>query len=281
MPLLKTTWIMQIQRHSFSESWYRNAGTPNPVTELVAAKQYAVARAAILGYGSYIYAIRISNTEDRRQKAYLEYVNYPGNQELVSAGVPLHPSAASNVALNMEFQNADFTQEKLIQLRGIWDEVETQGGSWNFLDPIYVPLIQAYGAKVVQLMYGWRYTSTVQKFGITNWATQGDGRILFAFSGQLFTLDQANSHAHVPCRITNATASPNLNGPLTLVAMSQTTALSLKPIAAFPYGDGAFCSRSVLSFAQSINGRVQRIGKRQAGAPLLQSVGRGKVRTRG
>lgn len=282
MPLLRTTWIFQIQRHSFSESWYRDASSADPRIELEAARQYAVQRAQLLGQGSYIYGIRISNIDDRRQKAFLEYVNYQGNAEESAPGVPLHPAAASNVALNVEFNNLDNTQEKLLQLRGIWDEVETGGGAF-VPNPVYTPLLQAFIAKVVTLQYGWRYSSTVPKVDITTYVQGASGQLTFTLGADLFTVDQVNKKSRVPVRIAGCGASPNLNGALTVQVIDASHCISIKPIAVRPAVAtfNGTMQRNTLAFTKATLGRVQRLGKRQAGAPLLQSAGRGPVRKRG
>lgn len=282
MPLLRTTWISQVQRHSFSESWYRDAASADPDVEVIAAKQYAVQRAMLLGKEAYIYGIRVANLDNRRQKAKLYYVNYPGNQEETAPGVPKHPAAASNVALNVEFSNLDNTQEKLLQLRGIWDEIETGGGA-VVADPVYTPLLSAFIVKVVALEYGWRFTSTVSAKDIDTYTQAASGQLSFTLAADLFTVDQVNAKAHVPVRISGCAASPNLNGSLTVKVLTANTCITLKPIAVRPAINGfnGTMQRNVLSFARAANGRVQRLGKRQAGAPLLQSAGRGPVRKRG
>ncbi len=282
MPLMRTTWITQIARHSFSESWFRQASSADPTEELIVAKEYAVARAAIMGAGCNIYGIRISNDDDRRQKAYLAYTNYPGNEETDGDGHFIHPAAASNVALNMLFNNLGQTQEKLIQLRGMWDEAESGGGN-VVLSPAYVGLIQAFGAKVVQKAYGWKYTTTTPKSAINTWVSFANGTVGFTLAAGLFTVDQVNAQAHVPVSINSCNASPNLNGPLTVVVISATECVTLKPIAARTpiVGFNGFMTRRTTTFTAATGGRVQRLGKRQAGAPLLQSVGRGRVRRRG
>jgi len=279
---MRTTWIIQIARHSFSETWYRQASSADPSLEFEVAKEYAAARAAILGHGCVIYGIRISNDDDKRQKAYLRYVDYQGNQETDEGGNFIHESAASNVALNMLFNNLGQTQEKLIQLRGIWDDVETGGGA-VVLTPAYTALVQAYGAKVVQKAYGWKYTTTTPKSPITTWTTFANGTVGFALGAGFFTVDQVNAKAHVPVRISACNASPNMNGPLTVIVVDDANCVTLKPLAARPpiVGFNGFMSRSTKTFTAATGGRIQRLGKRQAGAPLLQSVGRGPVRKRG
>jgi len=281
MPLLRTTWITQLQRHSFSESWYRDAATADPTVELVAARQYAVARAALLGKECRIYGIRISNVDDKRQKAYTVYVDYPGNQDVDGQGNALHGSAASNVALNCVFINADTTQQRLIQLRGIWDDFEVTGGAPNLGDAVYLPLLQNWFLKVVSLNYRWRYTSSVNKKNIAGYLQKANGLVEFTFDGNFFTVEQVDGAERVPCRISECASSPNLNGQIVVKALSPTSGISLRPIAVRPFVAGGKIQRNLYSTAQASQGRIQRVGNRQAGAPLLQSVGRGPARTRG
>lgn len=281
MPLLRTTWITQLARHSFSESWYRQASSSDPTAEVVIAKQYAVERAKLLGFGCFIYAIRISNADDKRQKAYLQYVNYPGDQRKDGDGNPIHGSAASNVALNMEFRNAGNTQTKELQLRGIWDDTETVGGSWDSNNPEWVGLLQGFGAKIAALNYGWMYTSTVQIKSLAGYTQATNGLVTFSTAGDFFTVDQVASTSNVQCRIAKCVSSPNLNGQITLKPLTATTGITIRPIAVNPFVAGGTVQRNTKLFTACAGGQVQRIGKRQAGAPLLQSVGRGRVRPRG
>lgn len=281
MPLLRTTWYTQLNRHTFSESWYRNAATPDPTVELVAAKEYAVARALILGAPCRIYAIRISNVDNKAQKAYLEYVNFPGNMTVDGNGNFVHGSAASNVSLNMEFINFDNTQDKLLQLRGIWDDTENVGGVWNDHDPVYVPLIQGFGNKVVQLGYGWRYSSAVTKASLAGYETDTNGLITFTTTAPFFNFTAGANNPNMALRISGNVNSPNLNGPITLQPLSTTTARTIKPITAFPFVAGGSIAKNTYAFAATTNGRIQRLGKRQAGQPNLQSRGRGRNRVRG
>jgi hypothetical protein len=281
VPLLRTTWYTQLQRHTFSESWYRNASSPDPTIELAAARQYAVARAAIMGAPAQMYAIRISNVDDKTQRAYLAYVNYPGNFSVDGQGNYLHGSAASNVSLNMEFVNATNTQDKLLQLRAIWDDTEITGGVWNDQDPVYVPLIQAFGSKVVALGYGWRYNTGTTKVAIMNYAIDSNGLITFTVAAPFFTIPGTGSPVNLQARISGNVNSPNLNGQITLTPLTTTTARTIRPISAFPFVAGGFISHTTLAFTQAFNGRIQRLGKRQAGQPNLQSRGRGRNRIRG
>lgn len=281
MPLMKTTFICQIARHGFTESWYRNASSPDPNNELVFARDYATARAAIMGANASIIAIRISNVDNKRQKALTVMDNFQGNISKDANGNFIHPAAASNVALNAMATNTDFTQEKLIQLRGIWDDFESAGGAPNFNDAVFMPLFQNWGAKVVQLQYGWVHTSSLNVKPIANYVQAANGLITFTTVGDFFTIDQVNAGDNVPVRVLECVSSPNLNGQLTLFPITQTSGRTIRPIAVNPFVLGGKLQRNVKQFTAASGLRIQRIGNRQAGAPLLQSRGRGSVRVRG
>lgn len=281
MPLMKHTFIFQLARHGFTESWYRNAQAADPNPELAIARQYADARAPLLGAGAQMIAIRISNFDNKKQKALTVLENRFGNVQIGQNGQFLHPAAASNVALNMMATSANFEQEKVIQLRGIWDDFETQGGGFNPGDPIYIPLIQAWGAKVVQLGYGWRGSTSVFKIPFSGYTEAANHIVTFTFAEDFFTQAQVDARANLPVRISDCASSPNLNGPLVVFPVDKRTAQTIRPIATNPFVVGGKMQRNVVSFQAASGLRIQRIGNRQAGAPLLQSRGRGPVRVRG
>ena len=273
MPLVKHTFYIQIGRHSFTEAWYRGNGSTNLQAEMPVAKALAEKRARLLGVPCSIYAIRISNIDNPKVQAYTEYVAF-NNDGTFGA-------AASNVALNMEFRNGDGTQEKLVQLRGIKDDFEVFGGQeGTAFDADYNQRLQEYGGAIVSLQYGWRASTSISKSALA-YSTLLSGQVKFLFPANFFTLDQVGKTLAVT--ISKCVSSKNLNGPLTALVNAQNEAVSIKPITVWPQeaGDTTMMQRNVRNFVQAVGGRVQRLGKRQAGQPSLQSRGRGRVRIRG
>lgn len=261
MPRMRTTFIMSIGRHAFTESWFRDASTDDPRIEFGAALVLAPYRAVLLGGDAQIYAIRISNVQNRRQKAFTQFVTYFGNDTFFSA--------ASNVALNMTFRNANSTQSKRVQLRGIKDDFEVKGGQpQTSNDPTYSQALAAWTAKVVEQQYGWIHTVTVLPKKIAGYSQQANGTVLIQLEPASFPLDQINTNQAV--RIKGGESSPNLNGPLVVTVIDASTVVSIRPIAVRPFqlGEVMFLQRSTKDFSRAASGDIERIGNRQAGAPF-------------
>jgi hypothetical protein len=280
--LYKFTFISQIQRHSFSESWYHEASNTNLNALVPKAREYCQARALMLGAPCYIYAFRISDVSSVVDRALLIYETFLGIQTKDSNGNFIHGAAASNVALNALFQNADGSKEKLIQLRGIWDDVEFEGGAFRAGEAEFQTVFINYAVKVRQLGFGWLAKSGASIVSpLASYAIQANGVLRFSFSGGFFNLAQTPVGTHVPIRLRGMVDSKNLNGPITVVVTGADSADTLKPIAARPWISSGQAVRNNTSPVVADSGRIQRIGKRQAGAPLLQSVGRSSNRARG
>jgi len=281
MARYKITFFIQIQRHSFTESWSYEAVNQSVNDIVPLCRTYCQARALTLGAPCYIYAYRISDLSDAVDRSLLVYETFLGVQTKDQAGNFVYGAAASNVALNCLFQNANGTKEKTIQMRGIWDAIEVEGGAALQTNPEWQTVWTNWANKVVQLKFGWLGKSGQTVSNLASYAIKDNGVLDFQFVPGFFNLQETPIGTHVPIRLRGMVDSPNLNGPLTVIIQAADRALSLKPIAAFPWISSGQAVRNTQSFYAAASARIQRLGKRQAGAPLLQSVGRGRNRIRG
>jgi hypothetical protein len=275
MPLLQYTYIFDIPGHGFTETHWRDGGSGETLAQAFdIGQELGRKRQAMSGGQCILQALRISNADiDGRI----------GTSQLVAVpGVSSKGCAASNVAMNILIADANNQHQKTTQLRGFWDDEEITGGS-----PVksgdFNNAFTAWAQFFVIRGFGWRGVATTQEFPIIGYTVNDAGVVSLEVSGNLEGVLPLNKPKSVRIAGLNGGKS-QINGQQVVIATNiSPTAATIKlkfPMAAVPFAGIGFLRVQSKTFYPALNLSIQRIGNRQAGAPLLRSRGRGPKRIR-
>ena len=270
MPKYAITFIFSLQRHGFTETWWKNTDSQTLDNLFDDAKVVAEQRMKLAGKQTELQAIRISNGDDPGRVGKTYYNPLLGNQNL--------DSAASNVALNCQFATVDNAYQKLVQIRGFPDDWETGGGAPFNGDGALQAAFDSYRNAILLKQFGWRSINARQRFRITGYTTTAQGIVKLAVEEP--TAPVGGIGTQKPVRISGLNVKSVLNGEQVVIVTGANEFTVLKPIAVGPFVSQGSLVVPSYTVRVAANGTIQRIGKRQAGAPLLQSRGRGRVRQR-
>jgi hypothetical protein len=271
MPRWQVTFIFDIPGHSFTESYFTNDQSTNPDVPYVRALRVAKVRMGVAGGECLMAAIRISNADDpgRVGKTYHEPI----------IGDKNYQCSASNVAFNCQLFTADSQFSKIIQVRGCPDVWEHAGGAIDKEDPTLKSRFQAFFNALVQEGFGWRSIVSQQTFDVTTYATDPFGRVKITVKQSTAPVGATGLKKAV--RITGVNGGHSrINGMQVVAITDDKEFTTVKPLAvgAFNFPGKLLVPSYTVRVAAS--GLLQRLGKRQAGAPLLRSRGRGPAKAR-
>jgi hypothetical protein len=270
VPNYQVTYIFDLPGHGFTESWWVTDSRTNLDELRDTAMTVARARMGLASEQCTLQAIRISNgAEDGKiGKTYYEPLG----------GVAGKGGMASNVAINCQFGTQNNDYQKLVQIRGAWDEWEVTGGALDKGNPQLRSAFGTYVAAIQQARYGWRSIVSRQTFDITNYEVV-DGSYVVLQLAQVTTPLGAVGNRRV-ARISKLNTKSVLNGEQVIRVSGLNTVTLEKPTAAGPFVAPGQLIVPSYGYRVSANGSLQRLGKRQAGAPLLRSPGRRSARAR-
>lgn len=271
MPVFAVTFIFDMPGHGFSETHYKDFSSGN----LDAARDNALIlgqkRQAMSGEQTTLQAIRIANAEDPGRVGKLYYVGLPG--------VTGKGSAASNVALNIATSTFDNQYTSQTQFRGFWDEVEQTGGAVNYGNAAFMLAFNAWAAYYVAQGYGWRSVFSTIERTVTGYAVDPDTSVVTVNHGGAANPFGAVGVRKV-ARFSKVNGKSRLNSVQVIYVTGENTVVLAKPLALGPFMTEGLIKVNSYTFRAAANASIQRVGKRQAGAPLLRSRGRRPVQPR-
>jgi hypothetical protein len=271
MPRWQVTYIFDIPGHGFTESYYTNDQSNNPDVPYVRALRVGRVRMGVAGGECLLAAIRISNADDpgRVGKTYHQPI----------FGDKTFQCSASNVAFNCQLFTADSQFAKIVQVRGCPDVWENAGGAIDKENELVKSRFQAWFNALVQEGFGWRGIVSQQQFDVTGYTRDAQDRVKLAVKQPTAPVGAIGLQKSVRLSKINGGKSV-LNGTQVVAITGDNEFTIVKPIAAGPFtfpGKLLVPSYTVRVIA---SGLLQRLGQRQAGAPLLRSRGRGPVKQR-
>lgn len=267
MPELKVSFIFQISEYGCTESYWKNFSSANIDAARDIAVPLAQKRAAMLASDCRIKAIRISNAEDVGRIGQTYYVDFPGvSGKFINAAAD---------ALNIGYHDADNQHSNRIQMRGMWDEW-MQGNQNPVGDPTFVTLFNNFSSYLIQQSFGWRGISATTQAIVTGYTQAVSGIVTYTLGSDLFT------GFNVGTRVEVRTSKINVKSPLNRVQVVEVLApgacKTTKPIGCSPFLAAGVMSKYSYTLRVIANAKVERVGVRKPGAPLLVSPGRGPVR---
>ncbi len=270
MPRFKITYIFDMPKHGFTESWYVDSETSNLDVVRDRAAIVAEKRALLMGDGCTMQAVRISNDDlpGRVGKTYA----------MIKTGSSTQGAMASNVAVNCIFGTADNNFQKLVQLRGCWDNWEGNGGAL-LVDTELNSRFQGWRSALIGNGFGFKSIVSRVPFAITGYTTTPSGLVsLVAIHALAPATNLLTAVGPVgttkAMRFSRVNGKSRLNGVQVAVVTGPTELQLAKPLALTAFVTPGRVEVPSFTVRTVQNGDLQRLGKRQAGAPLLASVGR-------
>lgn len=277
MPDLMYTFIFDMPGHGFTEThWRQNTDQESFPQTVAIGIELARRRQAMSGNETVFQALRVSNGELEGRGGHTEFQAILGN--------PTKGSAASNVALNVRIGTANNAQEKTTQFRGFWDDEEITGGALR-RSPAFINAFQSWAQYFAANNFGWRGIVSEQQFPITNYTVSDAGIITLTVTGALAGVMPLNKTKSVRISGLNSGKS-QINGEQVGIytgagtAPGTSTVILKFPKASLAFTGIGFLHVPAFTFRDASTITLGRLGKRQAGAPLLRSRGRSPKRIR-
>lgn len=269
MPDILYTGIFEGKQRGWTESYAGFQSSGDLALAVTNILPWWQQRAAMLGVGCRIKAIKASAITDKGD-SYLIYVNMTGNStEAVND---------FESSVNVQLSSANGRYKKLVFLRGAWDVVFNDA-NFNNNQVAWISLYTSWRQGLLDRGLGWMGISdNPPQTNVEGYTQATSGIITFALGGDIFAPEQLGKKREV--RFSGMGQKSVLNRVLVVIPLTASTCKTTAPIAAPPYQDAGFCTNPSFErrTAQVVN--LQRIGRRPAGAPLLEPVGRGRNRAR-
>jgi hypothetical protein len=269
VPDILYTAIFSGGQRGWEESYvgFRSSGDLAQANALI--QPFWQARAPLSGTGVLIQATKASAITDKGD-SFLTRANYGG-----SANEACNDFETS---VNFRMSTANGRYQARHFLRGCWDVVFNDA-RFNDNQVAWVTLFNSFRAQIVQRQLGWMGLTDPQLSSfVANYLAANTGIITFTLSEPLFVGLPLNKKVKV--RFSGMGQRSPLNRELVVIPKSDTTCISAAPIAAAPYQGTGFCFLTTKERRTAETVELERIGRRPAGAPLLQPVGRGRNRPR-
>jgi hypothetical protein len=274
MGLFQYTFIFDMPGHGFTETHWRDGPAGESIADaFTVAQELGRRRQVCSGAQTVLQGVRISNADIDGRIGTTQLFSQPGN--------PSHGSAASNVAMNLLAADTGNEHTKITQWRGFWDDEEETGGA-PVRSQAFLSAFNSWAQYYVAMSFGWRGVSANQVFPIVGYTVSATGVVTLDIDGSLEGVLPLNKPRQVRISGVNGGKS-QLNGEqvVILTGAGETSAVKLKfPMALTAFTNVGFLNVQSKTFRDAAAVSIQRIGTRQAGAPLLRSRGRSGKRTR-
>lgn len=269
MPDILYTAIFAAQQRGWTESYVGFQSSGDLALALVNITPFWQQRILLSGAGVRIKAIKASAITDKGD-SYLTYVDFRGNEN--QAVNDLESS------VNVQLSSANGRYRKLTFLRGIWDVVFNDM-NFNNNQNDWISIFNSWRAQLLNRRLGWMGVVEPQpKSFVSGYTIGANGIITFDLEGGLFPVDQIHTKREV--RLSGMGPKSVLNRNIVVIPLTTESAQTAAPIAAPPYQGTGFMFNPMYTRREAEVVNLQRIGRRPAGAPLLEPVGRSRNRAR-
>lgn len=271
--IAKGTLVFEGRSYGWTESlWINKSSLTNLADIYIFFQSLALRRSPMLGAECFIKAIRVSD-EAVVGDALLNYVDIDGN--------PDNHADDPNSSLNVILRDSLNKRFKHIYFRGIWDDVAKNFGQYQITNPAFTTFFNSWTEYLLLNDFGWMGVdkAAAKVAGITGYTTDTSGLITFTLDTPIFLGIPAYTRKSVA--ISRLNGKSNLNGTLVVNVLTPTTCVTTVATAALPYRLPGVMRLNQKVFIDAFSANTQRIGRRAPGSPLLDSVGRARVRVRG
>lgn len=279
MPVWKCDLIFEASGRGWRETYYRQFPGSTFGSTIDTVTTLATKRAALMGAPCVIKAFEIQDPLTAGKQGQTFYLNPPktANQEAGADGAS-SPGSSINVRWIVNVGNLT----RMTSMRGVWDSAITNFNQLN--SPGYAlwwANFLTYRTYVLQQGYGWlNVPRAAEAAGVVYDYDLDPLRPHFVFPSAFFAAPQVNTDVLVRFSKFNNSDSP-LNRELICTVNSTTACTAALPIAAGPMlNPGRAIRYGTPIFNAADNVTVDRVGRRNPGAPLLYTPGRRSNRAR-
>ena len=273
--IVKSTLIFEGPGHGWTESYFQNRNDNSLLAAIANLKILAEFRAPCLGNGFYVKGGRCAFVTDVagnrvRGESDIFYQRFNGYAQ--------EDGADADLAVLTVWKGTDATKRKNQYLRGIWDTVSADEGRYN-ATPEWKLRFNALVAKYLEFQYGWysRAQGAVS-YAVTNYTILPGTYPEITVAGNPWAAPEFNIPQQVVFRGINTKSA--LNGTQVVIPTAAGTCRLSKPLALGEFVAAGTMRKLTYSFQQCGGIRGERIVSRKVGAPLLESRGRLRNRTR-
>jgi hypothetical protein len=275
MAQLQYTFIFDMPGHGFTEThWRESSGGETLLQSFTIGQELGRRRQEMSGEETILQAVRIANGELEGRVGTSQYNSIPGKSG--------KGSAASNVAMNILIATTNNAQTKQTQFRGFWDDEEITGGA-PLKSAAFMTAFNSWASYFVAQAFGWRGQSADTTFTVVGYTTAASGITSIQIEGDVSGSLPLNRPKSVRFSGINSGRS-QLNGEQVVIFKGFAAGVSVVdtkfPIATTPFNQEGVLHVYSYTLRDADACSIQRVGKRQAGAPLLRSRGRGPKRLR-
>lgn len=271
--VFKCTMIMEGREHGWTESYWISSTELNYAAVMREFNKLADKRSKLLGNPCYIKGLRVSR-QDETGEGLL-------TQDDLPAPDPEAKSAAQdNVALLIRVGDIVNKKRKHIFLRGIWDDVEGGNGEYIRNFEGWQPKVKAFVAHLTDLKRKWGWWGVTDKTTVplAGYTVGADQRLTFTAIAPVFPVPTFGKRSQI--RLSGVNGRSKVNGLQVVDIIDATHAVTYLPVANVPYVFGGRVTFNFYGFIQAFGAQDMRITTRKSGAPLLESRGRLKAKSR-
>lgn len=279
MPLWKTDLVFQANGRGWQETYYKVWPGPGfaSVTSIVQA--LAQKRIALSGSPVFIKAYRITDPLLDGVQGQAVYFTPP---IVTPTGAGADGSTDPGTSIVTSWRVDAGESGRRIWLRGVWDSAINNFGTLQggpYAD--WFAKFQVYRNFVLQNGFGWLTRARIGNPTQVKYDYDLDPIIpTFTFATNFFTLTDVGKYQTVRFSKFNSSRSP-LNRELVVYVTSQTQCIAAEPITAGPMINPGRCIKyATPTFVAADAIVVDRVGRRNPGAPLLLTPGRRRNRAR-
>lgn len=270
MPDYQVTFIFDLPGHGFTESYWKNFSSDSLDTAYTNALELGQRRLFMCGEQTVLQGIRISDgeTEGRVGKTF-----YVGQKGYADKG-----SMASALALNVLLSDSDAKHNKMVQFRGCWDEVELTGGAFDRGNTLFQSGFNSWKQYLLLHGYGWRSIFQSPQYTVLGYTSSEESVVLVELGEITAPLGAPGKLKRV--RFSGINNKSRINGKQVIRVKDDFHVELAKPLALGDFVTGGFMYAPSYTIRAASSATIQRLGKRQAGAPLLRSRGRASAKPR-
>lgn len=273
----KCTLIFEGPQKGWTESLYLEPLTATYSEAVSLTNALGIARARLLGRLCAIKAFRVQVVEDAGGNKVTRRGDTFQRPIFGSAG---NNNADSDLCLLADFTDALLTRHKLTYLRGIWDNISENYGAYT-PNAQWTSYFDTWRDTVVGSGFGWMSRNQVASSNVTGYVQSSTGFVEITCADAIFAALPLNVPLQVQVQgILSLGGKSTLNGTLLVKPLSGTQIQTVKQIAVLTYVDGGKVTTFAPVMVKTSGIGPEKIVTRETGAPLLESRGRQRDRSR-
>jgi len=274
----KCTWIFSGNLKGWTETLYHQPTSGQFADTVAAVAVVNPFRAALLGKECEILAERVQQVQDAAGAKVLRTGDTFQNNPIV--GNANEPAAAIDVCVEMDFLDSGKTRHKTLFLGGVWDSIESNFGVYQ-PTPVWNNTLDSWKNAVITQGFGWLGRVPSAPFAITSVTQNADGFVDIVTGGNPFPGGASNTPVNVTISGVKTQGGPSqINGSHPVLPTGLNACTTVKQIAILPYVAGGNLHTFTFNFIATAAINPEKIVYHKRGAPLLQSRGRARVRSK-